>query len=83
MLHHLAAGEQVVELVGAAELDVGLDGDRVVGLHQRIEQLGDRDRLPRGHPLREVVALENPRDGHVRASRDDVRVGELDSHSPL
>ena len=44
-LHHLAAGEQVVELVGAAELDVGLDRDRVVGLHQRVEQLGDRDRL--------------------------------------
>ena len=45
--HHLAAGEQVVELVGAAELDVGLDRHRVVGLHQRIEQLRDRDRLVR------------------------------------
>ena len=39
--------EQVVELVGAAELDVGLDRDRVVGLHQRVEQLRDRDRLVR------------------------------------
>ena len=45
VLHHLAAGEQVVELVGAAELDVGLDRDRVVRLHQRVEELRDRDRL--------------------------------------
>ena len=37
--HHLAAGEQVVQLVGTTQLDIGLDGDRVVRLHQRIEQL--------------------------------------------
>ena len=44
-LHDLAPGEQVVELVGAAELDVRLDRDRVVGLHERVEKLRDRDRL--------------------------------------
>ena len=41
---YVAAGEQVVELVGAAQLDVGLDRDRVVGLHERVEELRDRDR---------------------------------------
>ena len=75
--HHLAAGEQVVELVGAAELDVGLDRDRVVGLHQRVEELGDRDRLLRLHPLLEVVALEDPRDGDRPREPDDVGVGQL------
>ena len=41
---HVAAEQQVEGLVGAAELDVGLDRDRVVALHQRIEQLEHRDR---------------------------------------
>ena len=71
-LHHRAAGEQVVELVGAAELDVGLDRDRVVRLHQRVEQLGDRDRLAGGEALREVVALEQLRDGQRAGQPDDV-----------
>ena len=70
--HDLAAREQVVELVGAAELDVGLDRHRVVGLHQRVEELGDGDRLVRGEALGEVVALEDagdrgrPRQPHAR-----------------
>ena len=76
-LHHLAAGEQVVELVGAAELDVGLDRHRVVRLHERIEELRDRDRLAGAVPLVEVVALEHPRDGDDAAEPHDVRVGEL------
>ena len=61
-LHHVAAGEQVVELVGAAELDVRLDGDRVVGLHEGIEELRHRDRGLGREALLEVVALEQPRD---------------------
>ena len=40
VLHHVAPHEQVVELVRAAELDVGVDCDRVVGLHERVEELG-------------------------------------------
>ena len=77
MLHHVASGEQVVELVGAADLDVGLDRDGVVGLHQRIEKLRDRDRLVRAEPLREVVPLENPRDGDRARQPDDVGVRQL------
>src|ERR1700712_5757574 len=37
---------------------VGADRDGVVGLHERIEQLEDRDRLLRRVALGEVVALE-------------------------
>ena len=38
LLHELAAGEQIEQLVGAAEFDVGLDDHRVVGLHERVEK---------------------------------------------
>ena len=41
----LAADQQVELLVGAAQLDVGLERDRVVALHQRVQELVDRDRL--------------------------------------
>ena len=56
---HVAREEQVEGLVGPAELDVGADGDGVVALHQRIEQLEHRDRRARGEALGEVVALEH------------------------
>ena len=59
---HVAAEQQVELLVGAAELDVGLDRDRVVALEHRVEQLERRDRLRVGHPLGEVVALEQAGD---------------------
>ena len=77
----VAAGEQVVELVGAAELDVGLDGDRVVGLHERVEKLRHRDRLVRPDPLREVVALEDLRDGDRPGEPE--HVGEVELREPL
>src|SRR3712207_7432426 len=48
-----------------SELDVGLDGDRVVALEHRIEQLEERDRLARRMALGEVVALEQLGDGGV------------------
>ena len=63
-LHDGPPGEQVVELVGAAELDVRLDRDRVVGLHQRVEELRDRDRLARG----EALARSRPARGSARPS---------------
>ena len=61
-----AAHQQVELLVGAAELDVGLQRHRVVALHQRIQELVDRDRLLRGVALGEIVALEHARDGVLR-----------------
>ena len=54
-MHHLrllavvllqrAAHQQVELLVGAAELDIGLQRHRVVALHQRIQEFMQRDGL--------------------------------------
>jgi hypothetical protein len=79
--HHLPAGEQVEELVVPAELDVGLDGDRVVGLHEWIEQLRDRDRLLRRIPLCEVISLQQPRDSGCPSQPQDL--GEVQLREPL
>ena len=76
-LHHRTAGEQVVELVGATELDVSLDRHRVVRLHERVEELGDRDRLAGRDALREVVSLEKLRDGQRPGQPHDVCEREL------
>ncbi len=69
----LASDEQVEFLVGAAELDVGLQGNRVVTLHQRVQELVDRDRLLAGEALGEVVPLEHARDGVLRGELDHAR----------
>ena len=66
----LPADQQVELLVGAAELDVGLQRDRVVALHQRIQELVHGDRLVRGEALREIVPLQHPRDRVRRGQAD-------------
>ena len=45
-LLQLAADQQIELLIGAAELDIGLQRHRVVALHERIQELVDGDRLP-------------------------------------
>src|SRR5438876_982410 len=45
----------------------------IVRLHHRIEQLGDRDRLLRSEPFREVVALEDARDRRRPRQSKDLR----------
>ena len=79
--HDVATGEQVVQLVGPADLDIGPDRDGVVRLHGRIEELGQRDRLARGEPLCEVVPLEQARDG--QRARQPHRLGERQRREPL
>ena len=69
--HQLAADEEVEELVGAAELDVGLEDDRVVPLAERVEELVDGDRLPRLEALGEVVPLEELGDGVAPREADE------------
>src|SRR5207253_1234947 len=49
----------------------------VVRLHQRVQQLRDRDGLVRLEALREVVALEDPRHGDRLGEADDLRVRQL------
>ena len=53
----IAAYEVVKELVGSAELDVGLHHDGVVPLHERVEKFHYGNRSFGGVPLGEVVAL--------------------------
>ena len=66
----LASGNEVEFLVGAAQLNVGFEGDRVVALRQRVEQLVQGDGLFFLETLVELVALEHLRDGEVRGEAD-------------
>jgi len=59
----VAAHQQVELLVGAAQLDVALQGHRVVALHQRVEELVHADRLAGLEALGKVVALHHARHG--------------------
>ena len=54
----LAADDEVKALVRAAELEVGVERDRVIALHQRVEELMHRDRQVFTETLREVIALK-------------------------
>jgi hypothetical protein len=75
--HQVAADEEVEELVGAAELDVVLQRDRVVGLEQRVEELVHVDRPLLLEALGEIVALQHARHGVLRAQLDHARGAEL------
>ncbi len=70
-LLHLAAQHEVEELVGAAELDVGLQHHRVVRLHQWIQQLEHRNRPIVVNALREVPAAQQLIDSHTRREPEE------------
>ena len=65
VLLHLAAHQKVELLVGSTQLDVSLQGDGVIALHQRVEELVYRDGLATLVALFEVIALEHPRTGRI------------------
>ena len=69
--------QQIEFLVGAAQLHVRPQRDRVVALRQRIEELVDGDGLAGLVALGEVVALEHARHGVVRRELHDLGRGEL------
>ena len=77
----IAAHQQVEFLIGAAEFNVGFEGDRVVAWVKRVEQLVQRDRLFFCQSLGEIVALENLFDGHVRRQTD--KAGRAEFVHPL
>ena len=84
LAHHLlqvAAHEQVEPLVRATELDVGVHGNGVVGLEQRVEQFGDGDGLIGGVPLREVVAGQYL--GHGEAAGKPYHVRQREGSEPV
>ena len=66
LLHKLATGKQVEELIGAAELDVSFDNDGVISLHDRVHELVKADWQVRGVAIMEIVALENAGDRELR-----------------
>ena len=70
---HLAANQQVESLVGAAQLDVGLKGDRVISLSQRVEQFVHGNGLFFVETLVEVLAFEHLRDRKFGGKADPVR----------
>src|SRR5215210_3387399 len=81
VLHDLPAHEQVVELVRTTELDVGVYGDGVVGLHQRIQKLGQGDPVVRREALAEVVPLQDA--GYGRRPGQPYQVGHRERGEPL
>ena len=72
LLHELAAGKEVEELVAAAHLDVGLDLDRVVRLHDGVQELVQRDGRLGLIALGKVIALENAGDGELGGDREEL-----------
>src|SRR6185436_872981 len=72
LLLQLATGQDVEELVGAADLDVRLDRDRVVRLQQRVEEILYRDRRLLLEPLAEFLTLKHLLRREARREVDDV-----------
>jgi hypothetical protein len=68
----LARHQQVEGLIGAAELHVRLEGDRVVRLHEGIEEFVRGDRIAGRVAFRKIVALEQPRHRVARAELHDL-----------
>ena len=81
LLHELATRQQVEQLVGAAQLDIGFDDDRVVGLHERVEEFVQADGLAVGVALVEVVALEDA--GHREVAGQLQQVLHVERKQPL
>ena len=73
----LAPGDEVEFLIGAAQLDVGVERDGVVALGERVEQLVQGDGLLFLEALVELVALEHLRDGEVGGEADHALEAEL------
>ena len=73
----VAADQQIEFLLGGAELDVGLQRDRVVGLQQRIEQFVHGDGLIVVQTRAEVLAFQHARQAIMRAETNHVVAGQF------
>ena len=80
-LLHLAAHNQVEQLVGSPQLHVRLDRYRIVGLQQRIHELHHGNGTFGREPLGEIVPLQHLRQsGHRRQAQ---HVGHVQTGQPL
>ena len=61
----LAADKIVEKLVGPADFDIALQLDGIAALQERVKEFDNRNRRFRGVALREVVAFEHTRHGHL------------------
>ena len=59
----MAAHEQIEFLIGAAQLQVGLQSHRVVALHERVQKLVHANRGARLKAIVKIVALHHARHG--------------------
>ena len=69
---NLPSHEEVELLIRPPELDVGLEGDRVVGLKEGVEKLMETDRDSRLVPLQVVVSFEDSGHGVLGGKADHV-----------
>mmetsp|Transcript_49010 Transcript_49010/g.115137 ORF Transcript_49010/g.115137 Transcript_49010/m.115137 type:complete len:407 (-) Transcript_49010:717-1937(-) len=81
LLLQMAPHQQVELLVGAAELQVGLQRHRVIALHQRVEEFVHRNRRLALEALGEVVALQHPGHGVLGGQLD--HAGRAQGLAPL
>ena len=72
LLLEIPPDQQVEPLVGAPELDVGLDHHRVIGLEQRVQQLRDGDWLVGLIASGEVLAGQELRHREPARQLDDI-----------
>ena len=81
LLHKLAAGEQVKELVGAAHLHVGLNLNGVEGLHHGVQEFVQGDRRLGLVALGKVVAFKDAGDGKLGAHLQ--QAGQIHRKDPI
>src|SRR6267142_1561028 len=72
----ITAHEQVERLVGAAQLHVGAERDRIVALGERVEELVEADRPARCVASGKILALQDARHRQVGGLANDVLEGE-------
>jgi len=73
----LAAGQQVEELLGSPQLNVSLERDGVVALHQRVHKLVQPDWVTVLITVGEVIASQELLHGEVSGHADDVLESEM------
>ena len=72
----VTSDQQVERLVGAAQLHVGAQRHRIIGLGDRVQELVKTDRALGSVARGEVFALEHPGDREARRFADDVFEGQ-------
>ena len=77
LLHKVAADEQIEYLIVATKFDICFQGDRVVGLNERIEEFVEADRLIFGESGSEVVPFHHASQRVATGQLDDPLRAEL------